>query len=140
MNQIESYKHTGEGFNPFLIRDGWQVAQLNYVSGQGLDDIRKIDVHPGTDEVFILMAGKAVLITADRQEHTVRYEMVVMKPGVIYNIPKGVWHNIAMYEDAQVILVENANTHQADCVYYYLDEMQQKDLYRQIAKAITAEP
>ena len=39
---IESYFHKGEGYNPFLIREGWQVAQLNHVSGHGLDDIERM--------------------------------------------------------------------------------------------------
>ena len=31
MNQlIEEYTHTGIGYNPFLIRNNWQVAQLNH--------------------------------------------------------------------------------------------------------------
>ena len=51
---IESYFHKGEGYNPFLIREGWQVAQLNHVSGHGLDDIERIEVHKSTEEVFIL--------------------------------------------------------------------------------------
>ena len=28
---IEAYYCKEKGYHPFLIRDGWQVAQLNYV-------------------------------------------------------------------------------------------------------------
>lgn len=27
---IEVYYHEKEGYNPFFIREGWQIAQLNY--------------------------------------------------------------------------------------------------------------
>ena len=51
---IETYYHDKEGYNPFLIREGWQVAQLNHVAKHGLADIDQIEVHRATDEVFIL--------------------------------------------------------------------------------------
>ena len=45
-----------------------------------------------------------------------------MKEGIVYNIPKGVWHNIALSTDAEVFIVENSNTHLSDFEYYYLSE------------------
>ena len=63
---IEKYSYKGEGYDPFLIRNNWQVAKLNYMPGQGLTDIIKIDKHSETDEVFILLKGIAVLIAAER--------------------------------------------------------------------------
>jgi len=136
MKLIEKYQHEGEGYNPFLIRDGWQVAQLNYMPEQGVDDIQKIDVHPGTDEVFILIAGKAVLIAAEKDGDDISYEMIVMKPGIVYNIPRGVWHNIALHKDAQVIIVENKDTHLNDFELYFLNDLQKEELNRQIAIAL----
>lgn len=133
---IETYSHKGEGYNPFLIRKGWQVAQLNYIPEQGINSILKIDVHPNTDEAFILLAGTAVLIAAARLINNISYEMTNMEQGVVYNIPRGTWHNIAMKEDAQVIIIENDNTHQNDFGYYYLEESQKKALYQQIANEL----
>lgn len=52
---IERYYHEAEGYNPFLIREGWQVAQLNYLPGHGLDDMVDVEVHRQTDEAFILL-------------------------------------------------------------------------------------
>jgi len=136
MKLIEKYHHEGEGYNPFLIREGWQVAQLNYMPGQGIDDIQKIDIHFETDEAFVLVAGKAVLIAAEKEGDNVSFEMISMKQGVVYNIPKDVWHNIAMLADAQVIIVEKDNTHLGDYDFYYLNEEQQEMLNRQIAFAL----
>lgn len=69
---IETYYHDKEGYNPFLIREGWQVAQLNHVTKHGLADIDQIEVHRAADEVFILFKGVAVLIAAvpdDKDTH-----------------------------------------------------------------------
>jgi len=136
MKLITTYQHDGEGYNPFLIRDEWQVAQLNYMPGQGIDDILKIDVHWKTDEVFVLVAGTAMLIAACREADQVVFELVNMQQGVVYNIPKGVWHNIAMFKDARVLIIENKNTHLGDFEFYYLTELQKEMLNRQIIAAL----
>ena len=128
---IESYYHEAEGYNPFLIREGWQVAQLNYLPKYGLDDIDDVEVHQSTDEVFILFKGKAVLIAANLDG--MKFECVNMKPGVTYNIPAGVWHNIAMDKDAEMIIVEKSYTHKHDCEHKLLSEEERQRLYQNIA-------
>ena len=133
---IEEYIHTGAGYNPFLIRNNWQVAQLNHITGQGFEDIEKIDVHLNTDEVFILLKGQVVLITAEKDEDRLSFKMVKMKEGVTYNIPKMTWHNIAMSDAAQVIIIEDANTHLGDFEYYYLNEGQKEEMYAGIKTCI----
>jgi hypothetical protein len=37
-----------------------------------------------------------------------------MQPGVIYNVPRGVWHNLVSTRDASWIIVEDRNTHLLD--------------------------
>jgi mannose-6-phosphate isomerase-like protein (cupin superfamily) len=129
---IEIYTHTAEGYNPFLIRDKWQVAQLNYVSGQGFADMDKVEVHRQTDEVFILLKGTAVLITAEKDGDKIDFQTVAMIKGITYNIPAGVWHNIAMAPDAQIIIVEDACTHLHDVTYFHLSDEQKKDIDTQL--------
>ena len=62
---IERYYHEGDGYDPFLIREGWQVAQLNYQVMNGFDSIDKVEAHRETDEVFVLVKGRAILIAAN---------------------------------------------------------------------------
>ena len=47
---IETYQIKENGYHPFLIREGWQVAQLNYMPEQHIDNITRLDVHHLTDE------------------------------------------------------------------------------------------
>jgi mannose-6-phosphate isomerase-like protein (cupin superfamily) len=132
MNSIEKYEHKGIGYNPVLIRNGWQVAVLNYLSGHGMNEIDQLEVHNKTDEVFILLKGTAVLIAGKPGA----LELINMEQGQIYNIPKGCWHNIAMEEDANLIIVEKDNTHKNDVSYLSLDAAQQRELENRI-KEIT---
>jgi len=133
---IETYEHTGEGYNPFLIREGWQVAQLNHMEAQDLAGIRKMDMHLQTDEVFILLRGTAVLITAATDSS--RFDCIKMLPGITYNIPVNTWHNIAMDRDASVIIVERNDTHLGDYVYRPLTADQQDELRMAIRTAVQA--
>jgi hypothetical protein len=129
---IEEYRHSNEGYNPYLIGPKWQVAQLNFLPDLAPNAIKKIDIHHNTDETFLLMAGQAVLIAAEIQQNRIQYEVINMKPKVLYNIPKGCWHNVALSNDAEVLITEDANTHLGDYEFHYLKEEDQRKLYELI--------
>ena len=137
MNLIESYVHVGEGYNPFLIRKQWQVAILNYAPAEALEAIDKLDVHFETDEAFVLLQGDAVLIAASVDENAVCFEAVKMKSNVVYNIPRNVWHKIAMKPGSSTLIVENQQTHLGDFKFHPLNEMQKEEL-RQVVTAASS--
>jgi ureidoglycolate hydrolase len=126
---IEEYPHEGEGYVPCLIREHWQAALLNCAPEQRPERIDKIEKHVQTDEVFVLLQGRAVLIAADTADDTVRFTVKRLEEGIIYNIPKTVWHNIAMDRDARIFICENAGTHLHDCTYRPLTAGQRDELY-----------
>ena len=59
---METFNYTEENYNPVLITEKWQVAYLNSCPEYELKAIKKVDVHENTDEAFVLLEGKAVLI------------------------------------------------------------------------------
>lgn len=121
---IEAYSPDKAGYNPFLIRPGWQVAVLNTHPDETLEAITRLDIHYKTDEAFVLLKGQAVLISATIVDGEVSYEVVNMQPQVCYNIPVNVWHNIALYDDTQVLIIEADNTHLGDFEFYDLSAEQ----------------
>ncbi|WP_431213410.1 hypothetical protein ACQ86N_00225 [Puia sp. P3] len=136
---IETYEFKGEGYDPFLIREGWQVAQLNHMEAQDLEGIVKIDKHLLTDEVFVLVRGTAVLIAATANEAgAVAFTCVRMQQGITYNIPANTWHNIAMDRDASVIIVERNDTHLGDYVHMPLTAGEQGRLKKAIMTVLEA--
>lgn len=124
MSLIETFSTTEEGYHPFLIREGWQVAQLNYIEDQHIKNIDKIEVHRNTDEVFVLLKGKSILITVDLLNGEPIFKVDVMKPHITYNIPQNVWHNIAMEKGSEVLIIEKSDTHLNDVEYLHLTEIQ----------------
>lgn len=135
MKLIETYKHEGDGYNPLLIGPKWQMALLNYASSEDVMNLTSLDVHFQTDEAFVLLAGHAVLIAATIEDGKVTYEMVNMEQGIMYNIPKDMWHKIATEPGACVLIVEDANTHEGDFEFYHLNDEQIEQLRAGVAAA-----
>lgn len=130
---IERYFHTGDGYNPFLVRPGWQVAQLNFTAILSLDRLEKVERHQHTDEVFVLMRGRSVLIAAAEESGRLRFTTQPMEPFVTYNIPTGCWHWIVMEPGDLVLIVEKDRTHLGDVEYRPLQPAELADLRSALA-------
>ncbi|RIV71533.1 hypothetical protein D2U88_07145 [Flagellimonas aequoris] len=139
MEMIETYVVSGIGYHPFLIREGWQLAQLNYIESQHIDQIFHLDVHRHTDEVFVLIKGQAVLIGATIHNGEPIFEAELMRSDVIYNIPQGRWHNIAMEEGSEVLIAEKSNTHVSDFEQFQLNKTQVRELRNLVKKFFDSE-
>ncbi len=111
MSQVEIYDYSGPGYDPTMHFDTWRVAYLNYA--ERFDPLTPLvqERHILTDEVFLLLQGKATLIIGDTLQ---KYEM---KPFQLYNVKKGCWHHIHVSKDAKVLIIENNDTSQENTEY-----------------------
>ncbi len=112
-NNIEIYDYTGEGYDATMNYGAWRVAFMNYADE--LEKLNKYERHLETDEVFVLLEGKATLVVGEEQEE---HKMEKFK---IYNVRRAVWHGIVYSPDARVLIVENHNTTEENSEKYYLD-------------------
>jgi mannose-6-phosphate isomerase-like protein (cupin superfamily) len=108
---LEFYQWDGEGFKPLVFSHGWQVALLNWLPIFELEGLVELERHNLTDEIFILLDGKAVLITQTGDEPL---QVSEMKSGYLYNVPRRVWHANVATRDVRMAIVENENTHLFD--------------------------
>ncbi|BFP42515.1 hypothetical protein FGF1_33600 [Flavobacteriaceae bacterium GF1] len=129
---IETFNIMEKGYHPFLIREGWQLAQLNFMEEQHIDRIAKLDVHLKTDEVFVALEGDAVLIAAILVNGEPEFELELMEHNKLYNVPKNTWHNIAMREGSQVLIAEKADTHLSDFEFYQLTQHKRMELKNKV--------
>ncbi len=104
MQNIEILDYNGEGYKPAMAFGQWRVAYLNYCERFDKNNCHQLEKHNLTDEVFVLLCGKATLIIGEDAE---QYKM---SQGKIYNVKKGAWHHIVTSEDAKVLIVENDDT------------------------------
>mgnify|MGYP002516725299 CR=1 FL=1 len=113
MKELEVFTYEGSGYNPTMHFDSWRVAFLNYA--ERFDRIEKLERHLLTDEVFVLLSGKAMLLLGEKAQ------AVNMETGKIYNVKKGAWHAIKVTPDAKILIVENHNTGLENTQYMSLD-------------------
>lgn len=98
--QIKIFEHFSEGFKVAAEYGEWKVGMLHY--NERFSRLGEMERHLLTDEVFVLVSGRATLYTDS--------EAVEMEQGSVYTVPAAVWHHIVVSEDASVIVVENRNT------------------------------
>lgn len=127
MANLEIYHWEEQGYQPLVFSDGWQVALLNWEPLFDRENLNEIERHNQSDEVFVLLRGWAVLFTRPEGEPL---EAVKMEPGVVYNVPKGVWHNLVASHDVAFLIVENQGTHLDDTEIRPIseDELEMLDL------------
>lgn len=107
VNGIEVYEYNSAGYKPLVYSQDWMVALLNYENLMDLEKAHEIERHQKTDEVFILLKGQAAfyLVAADQL-----LQVVELRPGQVYNVIKGTWHNLLATKDAAFAIVENRDT------------------------------
>ena len=104
MEGLEITEYRGEDYKATVYFGAWRVAYLNYSERFDPDKIDTLERHMETDEVFVLLEGKATLLIGEDAEE------VPMEKFKCYNVKKAVWHTIATSRDAHVLIVENADT------------------------------
>lgn len=111
-NQLDILDYQGEGYKPIVDFGAWRVAFLR--CEERLAHLKKLERHMETDEVFVLLEGKATLYIGLEKEP---YEM---EPHKMYNVRQAVWHAIVVSPDAKVLIVENRDTTEQNSEYIVL--------------------
>ena len=111
-NGLEIYSHSGSGYEPTMNYESWRVAIANYCDKFDREKYERIEKHLLTDEVFVLLCGKASLVIGKELEET------ELEMGKIYNVKAGVYHNVLLEKDSKVLIVENHNTGIDNTEYY----------------------
>jgi len=133
MNQyVETYSHGHEGFKILVNYRTWRTAVLNYGQTTNPEYFNYIEKHRETDEVFVLLKGKAYLAIGGDVELLELIEVFPMDLCKTYNIKKNVWHGVIMSKDASIYLVEEANTGKENSSYHYLSEDEKEKILRKI--------
>ncbi len=102
---IETFEFKGKDFKAVLESGEWKIGLLR--SSERFSSFKAMERHLLTDEVFVLLKGRATLYAKDENDETLKLKM---KKQSVYNIPKGVWHHIKVRHNATVLVVENRNT------------------------------
>ena len=108
---LEIKEHLGEGYKRVIEYGEWTVAFLNWC--REFEKNTYMEAHLKTDEVFVLLTGKATLYMGKDREK------VEMEPLKAYNVKAGVFHSIEVSRDARVLIAESRDTGRANSEYIY---------------------
>lgn len=120
MKEIDIFSYQGDGYQPMLDFHDWRVAFLRYAERFDPTYIRKMERHLETDEVFVLLQGKALLVIGDQKE------VYPLEPQKLYNVKQGIWHAVCVSKDALLLIVENRNTSMENTEYKSIDRLEVK--------------
>lgn len=108
---LQIKEHKESNYKALIFYDKWRVAILNTHERFRRENMYQMERHVETDETFVLLKGAAALYIGDGgSDDCGRISMVKMEPLKLYNVRKGVWHNIVTADDTSVLVVENADT------------------------------
>lgn len=123
--KIEACGHEGEGLSRVYENDRWMVAVKNWKPANDLEGIDCLERHNKTDELFVLLAGRCVLLSAvEKPGGDLEFQAVPMEPGMLYKIPRGLLHNTVTRRDTKLLLVEAPDTSMENSEVTSLDESQ----------------
>lgn len=125
---LEVCDYTKEGYSPVVDYAEWRVAVLNYSDDLLPGNIKTMQRHNETDEVFVLLNGHCILFIGDGEEKVTDIFAEDMQPFKIYNVKKSAWHTHTLCMDAKVLIVENRNTTFDNSPFCPLTGMQQKKI------------
>ncbi|MEE1026261.1 MAG: hypothetical protein U0L55_04580 [Acutalibacteraceae bacterium] len=110
MEQIETLRYDEKGYKSLVFFENWRVAFMNDSPKTTLEGLSYFQKHDETDEVFVLLEGRCVLLMAGFGENPGEISAVDMEPGSMYNVKKGAWHTHYFAPNTKVVIVENADT------------------------------
>lgn len=125
-NLLQMVDYNGEGYKPLVDFGTWRVAYLRFIDELIPENIQKLERHVETDEVFVLLEGKAVLFLGGGDGEIRELHEELMQAGKLYNVRKNAWHVCVLSRDATILLVENRDTGRENTDYIELDACQRK--------------
>ena len=107
---LEVIRYDGEGYLPLIDFESWRVAELRYCEELEVDNLKEMQKHEESDEVFVLLAGEFTLFLGGRGESIGEIEAIKLEPLKLYNVKKGTFHTHTPEKGSTVLIVENRNT------------------------------
>ncbi len=125
-NGLDVCEHLGDGYQTLVSYGEWRVAILRHIDDLLPEKITYFERHCETDEVFVVLEGRAALLLAGNAHALGEITPCELIPGKLYNVKRDVWHSILLSHDASVLIVENRDTCEGNSQYALLSPEQSR--------------
>lgn len=95
-----------EGFDIVFKNEKFKCAFIKHSNAYSFGSVYEMKRHNETDEIFVLLKGKAVMLTMEEG----KFLETELEKNTAYSVQSGTWHYLALSGDAQVFVTENADT------------------------------
>lgn len=95
-----------KGFGLTCKNEDFKCGFITYSEQYACGRVHFLKRHKESAEVFVLLNGKATLLTGEPSEG--QYKRTDLQIKQTYCIPSGTWHYLVVSEDALVFVVENS--------------------------------
>lgn len=107
---LEEAEDRSGGFHVLLRSHAWRAALLNGEPGADPRPVDSMQKHDRTDEAFLLLGGRCILVVADGQDAPEHIYCRSMFPLRLYTVKRHVWHAVVRSQDCSVLIIENDDT------------------------------
>lgn len=125
---IEISEYTEPGYSPVVDYESWRVAILNDIDELEVPNLKTMQKHLLSDEVFVLLKGSCTLFTGGNGTEIGKIQSTTLEPCKCYNVKAGVWHTHTLSPDSSVLIVENQNTCDENSPTVQMSEAQIEEL------------
>jgi len=119
--KITSGEFSGEGMQRVYENEKWTIGVKNWKPANDITGIDMLERHNESDELFVLLSGKCMLVSAEETAFGMKFDKVDMEPNKVYNIPKTMWHNTITQKNTKMVLIEDVSTGMANSDIYKLN-------------------
>lgn len=134
--KAEIFSYEGEGIQGVYDNGNWVMCIKNWKPNNDIENIQYLEVHHETDEQFVLLKGKAILLSATQKEKKFQIDVIQMEPLKVYNIPQGVWFNTITQKDTKLIYVQDAGTTADNSEYCNMQPGELKEVQKRAAELL----
>ena len=100
------YVNNEEGIKVVYKNPKWLVCIKNWKPDNDIEGIAHLEIHHTTDEQFVLCAGKAILITVEREgDRFTNIELTLMEEDKVYNVAEEVWFYSITQKHTKIVYV-----------------------------------
>lgn len=107
---VETFAYEGVGIKNVYQNNKWMIAIKNWRQANDVENISRLEIHFKTDEQFILLAGKAVLIYTEDLDEASEIHIKQLEIGKVFQVPLGLWFNNVLSKDAKLVYIEDSDT------------------------------
>jgi hypothetical protein len=108
---IKIRRYSGRAYKPLVDFQSWRVAILNSSLDQLPEKRRWLERHRKTEEVFVLLQGKAWIVSAGSAPLPRKpYRIIPLTSGSVYQVTVGEWHGTICRPGTKLLVVENRDT------------------------------